>query len=688
MRTLANLSLALALGMTLPCAAHAATFYVAPGGSDAAPGTRDAPFASLERARDALRDLKKAGPLPEGGATVFLRGGAYERSGPFELTAADSGAERSPIVYRGQPGETVRLLGGKAVAGFTPVTDSSVLDRLDEAARGRVLQADLKAQGLADFGQLSERGFDRPVRPAHMELFFRDRPMTLARWPNQGYARIADLPDGQKARRFQYAGDRPRRWLAEPDAWVYGYWVYDWADTYLKVESIDPEKRIIATTAQHGYGLRKDARWCALNVLAELDAPGEYYVDRAKGLLYFWPPEPIGAARAVVSLAADLVVLKDVSHVTLRGLVLEVCRGTAVTIAGGSHCQVVGCTLRNIGNRAVSVSGADHAVIGCDIRDAGDGGIFLAGGDRKTLTPARLLAENNHVRDFSRWSHTYRPAVGVHGCGNIVRHNLLHHGPHNAIQLGGNDHLIEFNEVHSVCADTGDVGAFYMGRDWSARGTVIRHNYWHHIQGPGRIGAMGVYLDDQASGITLFGNVFYQVTRAAFIGGGCDNVVENNVFVDCRPAVHVDARGLGWQKPATDDPEGELRRYLRAMPYQDELWSRRYPELVRILQDDPGTPKRNRIVRNIAVGGQWEHVDAATRKFQTIQDNLVGDDPLFLDRANADFRLRPDSPAFKLGFKPIPIEKIGLYPDDRRASWPVPDAPRAPDPGPEPPNPP
>ena len=170
------------------------------------------------------------------------------------------------------------------------------------------------------------------------------------------------------------------------------------------------------------------------------------------------------------------------------------------------------------------------------IYTTGDGGISLSGGDRKTLTPARLLAENNHIYNFSRWCRTYRPAIGVGGCGNIVRSNLLHHGPHSAIQLGGNDHLVEYNEIHSVCSDTGDVGAFYMGRDWTARGTVIRHNYWHHIQGPGRLGAMGIYLDDQASGISVIGNIFYRVTRAVFIGGGCDNVVENNIFVDCTPA--------------------------------------------------------------------------------------------------------------------------------------------------------
>ena len=311
------------------------------------------------------------------------------------------------------------------------------------------------------------------------------------------------------------------------------------------------------------------------------------------------------------------------------------------------------------------------------IYTTGDGGISLSGGDRKTLTPARLLAENNHIYNFSRWCRTYRPAIGVGGCGNIVRSNLLHHGPHSAIQLGGNDHLVEYNEIHSVCSDTGDVGAFYMGRDWTARGTVIRHNYWHHIQGPGRLGAMGIYLDDQASGISVIGNIFYRVTRAVFIGGGCDNVVENNIFVDCTPAVHIDARGLGWQKKATDDPKGELRSRLAAMPYQDELWSKRYPELVKILDDNPGTPKRNRVLRNISVGGKWDDVDAGTRPHQIVAANFVDRDPHFIDRAGADFRLRASSPAPKeIEFRPIPTVRIGLYRDRYRATWPVEHRPR------------
>jgi hypothetical protein len=255
-------------------------------------------------------------------------------------------------------------------------------------------------------------------------------------------------------------------------------------------------------------------------VLAELDSPGEWYLDRQRGLLYFWPPED-GLESAVLSVLPTLLSLNNASWVTVRGLVLENTRATAVTIAGGEGVRVGGCLIRNVGGGGVAVNGgANHGVLGCDITQTGESGVSLSGGDRATLTPAEHFAENNHIHHYARLQRTYRPAVGLNGVGNRVSHNLIHDAPHNAIQLGGNEHVIEFNEIHRVCQETGDVGAYYMGRDWTMRGNLIRHNYFHEISGPGLHGAMAVYLDDAASGTTVFGNVFYRASRAAFIGGG------------------------------------------------------------------------------------------------------------------------------------------------------------------------
>ncbi len=155
--------------------------------------------------------------------------------------------------------------------------------------------------------------------------------------------------------------------------------------------------------------------------------------------------------------------------------------------------------------------------------------------------------------------------------------------------------------------------------------------------------------------------------RAAMIGGGRDCKIENNVFVDCVPATHVDARGLGWAAGGG----GGMRGSLRAMPYTQAPWSARYPKLVKILDDDPMAPKGNVIARNICVGGRWGDFEDKAKPLVKFEDNLLDLDPLFVDAARQNFQLQDGSPAYKLGFKRIPLEKIGLYEDELRASWPV-----------------
>ena len=670
-----RLAAALILGLLMLASpdAPAAQLFVALNGDDANPGTEAKPFATLERARDEVRRLKlKAnGSEPAEGITVELRGGVYELARPFELTEEDGGTEAAPIVYRSRPGESVRLVGGRVVTGWKPVTDPAALARIDESAREHVRWVDLKALGIDDLGEVAASG-------KRLELFFQDQRMTLARWPNDGFVQIVDVNGptevdvrGTKGRVegiFTYEGDRPKRWTAEKDPWAHGYWFWDWSDQRQPIASIDPEThRITLKPPHHGYGYRKGQWFYAFNLLSELDQPGEWQLDRETGVLYLWPPSPIDEGQAVVSVLPTLVRMRNASYVTLRGLGLEACRDNAVEIHGGRGVRVAACLIRNGGRNAVVMTGEDHGVVGCDISEMGAGGIVMRGGDRQTLKPAGLFAENNHIHHYGRWERMYQPGVQMSGVGNRVAHNLIDNAPHMAIQFGGNDHLIEFNEIHSVCYESNDAGAIYAGRNWSMRGTRIRHNYLHDIQGFENRGCVGVYLDDQFSGTEIFGNVFCEVTRAAMIGGGRDCVIENNIFVDCVPATHVDARGLGWAADGFD----RMEQSLKAMPYEQPPWSERYPKLTTILDDEPMAPKGNLIARNILVGGRWGDFEDRAKPMVTFQDNLLDQDPLFVDAANHDFRLRDDSPALKLGFQPIPIERIGLYQDELRASWPV-----------------
>lgn len=650
-----------------------AMFYVALNGNDAWSGKlpdpnaekNDGPFATLERAQDAVRALKQAG-MPAGGAQVSVRGGLYALDKPFELGAEDSGTAEAPIVYGAAPNEEVRLVGGKAVNSFQPVTDPETLNRLDESAREKVMQADLKALGIAEFGSPEGGG---------LEVFFQHQPMTVSRWPNEGFVKIADLVEkddhkihgipGSKVGKFVYEGDRPKRWKGEKEGWLHGYWFWDWSDQRQRIESIDTDHSILAVVPPyHGYGYRKGQWYYAFNLLCELDTPGEWFLDRETGILYFWPPSPIQPGDVVVSVLPSLLTMKDTAHVTLQGLIFEAARGTAVSLSGGTKSCIGGCVLRNIGGSAISVSGGTHhRVAGCDIYNMGGGGISLSGGDLTALTPAELVAENNHIHHYGRWYRMYQSAIALNGVGNRAANNLIHDAPHIAIVFGGNDHIIEFNEIHHVCQESNDAGAIYAGRNWTTRGTVIRHNYLHEITGFEGRGCVGVYLDDMYCGTSIFGNVFYKVTMAAFIGGGRDNTIENNIFVECPPALHIDARALGWAGYHADDwiKEAQEKGTHLGVAFTKPPYSERYPKLLQLMADEPKAPKGNVIARNICMGGKWDDIEDKARPLLTFQDNMLNEDPHFVDAAKLDFRLKDSSPAFKKGFLQIPIENIGLY---------------------------
>jgi hypothetical protein len=708
-------------------AACGVEFHVSPVGSDTNPGTAERPLATLEAVRDAVRRLKAGSGLPPGGVTIWLHGGDYVRSNALELTAADSGILEAPVFWRARPGEIARLLGGRrlplaglwddsstaaaraepepSAAGsvipgvWRPVSDPAVRARLAETARDRVRQFDLRAAGHTEFGEMNSRGFGRPTAPAHCELFFNGRPMTPARWPNEGeFARIAGFPEagarddehggkiGKLENGFHYEGDRPRRWQDLADLWVHGYWAWDWANSYERVASLDRERRLVKTAPPHGlYGFRKGQRFYFLNVLEELDQPGEWYLDRRAGVLYFWPPDveaeqspkaPRSAELLLSLLAQPLVRLTDAAHVSFQGLVFEATRGNALEIHGGASNRVLACVLRNVGNWAVVIrGGTGHGVAGCDIFDTGDGGVDLNGGDRQTLTPAGHFVEDCHFARQGRWSKCYVPAVHLVGVGLRAAHNLIHDHPHCAILFGGNDHLIEFNEIHHVALETGDVGAIYTGRDYTYRGNRIRFNFIHHTGGVG-MGSMGVYMDDCVSGTEIFGNLFFRVQRAAFLGGGRDHWVVNNVFVDCRPAVELDGRGLDRSPVWRNMVDRTMRERLRAVPAA--LYRERYPELKSLdawygPPDGPALegeafkgvpPEGNVVARNICVG-PWLNVYWQARPEMLHLENNWTNAAAFFARPPgetakaADLVPVPDSPVWQQGFERIPVERIG-----------------------------
>ncbi|MEX0776089.1 MAG: right-handed parallel beta-helix repeat-containing protein [Phycisphaeraceae bacterium] len=657
-------------------------FCVAPDGDDAGAGTTAQPFATLARAREAVRNAPAAERR-----SVVVSAGTYRLTEAFGLDAKDSGTPQAPVVWRAMAGAEVRLTGSTALAAslFGPVTDPRTLARLEPAGHAHIVQASLQGVLPIEKALLPDRLRGPVPLPA---LFFNDTPMTLARWPNESWATIARIIDpgteiaaGEKPDRggvFEYAGTRPDRWDTKSGVWLQGFWRYDWDEEIIRVKAVDRAKHQITLVAPALYGMKpgnpSPRRYRAINLLEELDAPGEFYIDHQARVLYFWPPAALDHARIELALGAwPLLLFDQAQNVVVRGFILENTLGDSVVVQGGTAVALEASQIRHARLRGVRVvGGASHRITACDIHDTGAGGIQLEGGDRKTLTPAGHEAVNNHIWRFAQHQLTYAGAIGLVGVGNRAAHNRIHDAPHMAVAIEGNDHVFEYNVVHDVCTATDDAGALYKGRNPSCRGNIIRYNFWHHIGSPMGHGTAAIYFDDGDGGDSVLGNVFYRcgepgkgVFGSVFSHGGHDLLAQNNIFIECRRALGSAPWNAKRWKDALNAADWQTK-LLKEVNITQPPYTTRYPELVGFMSPKPAQPRVNRAVRNVFVKCNQER----TGNWQvSLAENWIADrDPGFVDAAKGDFRLRSDAEVFtKLpGFEPVPFEKIGLYIDDLR----------------------
>ena len=682
------------LGLSVP--AQALELHVSPGGSDANDGTLARPFRTPERARDEIRGRAAA---PEGGVTVWLHAGTYHLSAPFSLTEEDSGSPDAPVVYSARSGEDVWLSGGHAIplSEFAPVADEAVLTRLAPAARENVLRVGLEAGGAGECPpQWADHWWDmRRVQTSLFELFADGRRLTLARWPNSGYARFGEIIEAAKDEgdlpRFAYDDSRPERWNVDAGVWLYGYWSRAYRAEFLRVREIDLATQTIELAARHSLGPLEgagDRRYLALNLLEELDLPGEWYLDRRTGVLYVWPPSNLRRPEITVSIVQPaLVHCVGASYVEFRSLGLEASRQDGIRIEGGRGCRVVGCEIRNVGRIGASLEGDAHVLVGCDVHNTGTVGVALAGGDRRTLTGGAVTAENNHIHHTNRIARAGLTAASLDGVGHHLTHSLIHDTGYIAVRFIGNDHVIELNRVFRTNTETSEGGVFYTGRDWTSRGTVLRHNFVHHVEdsqeGLGSATRF-LHLDDSAPGIEIYGNVCYRIGGGVAICGGADNHVHDNLFVECLWGASIAPRA---KDMFSSDGEGgfilnpnrwnwtSLVKRLERCAWTEPPYSTKYPRLPEIFYKEPiAAPWFNTIERNVMVDcGRSLSVQGMEPAWSTIEANWSGSDPGFVeeDRTKLDFRLRPDAEVYEMGFRPIPFEGIGLYESPERRSWPV-----------------
>ena len=715
------------------CAA-AVNLYVAPDGNDEwtgrSPdaGVPDGPFATLGRAQAEARGLLAEGP-PRGGVTVFVRAGTYELAEALTLGPEDSGAPNSPVLYRAFEGETPVLVGARKVTGFAPWRDG-------------IMRADLKGTPLEGI--------------VFRQLFFNGERQVMARYPNVDpddphfgqWAHVTEV-DGPNVRdSFGYAPGVEKNWTNVQHAEVGIHPGYDWAWNIIPIKSVDREAGRIHLARNTSYDLRIGDRYYVQNILEELDAPGEWHLDRDASTLYFMPPGDLGEGDVLAPVLSNVVVMREARYVTVQGFVIEACDGDAVQIQDSEDCAVLASVIRNCGSWGVRIwGGMRSGAFGNDIYATGAGGISLSGGDRRTLARGDNFATNNYVHHVGNFARTYNTGVNISGVGNIADHNLIHDTYHAGMTLGGNENVVEFNHVHHTNLGSADTGGIYFcSRDWTQRGNIIRHNIFRNVGGFGKRNSWapvqdgkvwfeyphftwGIYLDDPTTGTLVYGNILWSVPICGLHNhGGRDNTFENNIIVDC-PAFRAGELSPNWSEWPP------IKERLAAVQYEDSPYLRMYPELADYQVERPEEMSGLRFLRNIVYYteegtrwlrekrasawrgtqemygfrmspedfevNEWEgnvvyapetvEVSIALEMPRGVSRRLTWDewqalgkdttsefaDPLFVDPENRDYRLRPESPALRLGFRQIPVERIGPFEDPMRASWPIVKAPGA-----------
>ncbi len=690
-----------------------ADFFVSTDGNDAWSGTlpepnetnTDGPFATLEQARDAIRQLKAAEGL-NAPVTVMVRGGTYYLAEPLLLGPHDSGTAAFPVTYTAYPDEQAVLSGGRPVMAWQPY-------------RGQIRQCDLKALGLGElrFKQLFYKGVRQP----------------LARFPNLdpreprtgGFLYLPedvgeDQERSKQLLKYDPAKLDPSGWahpeLAEVNVFPY----HNWTNDIIPIAEIDLDNYVIRLASDASYELINDTRFYVQNVFEELDAPGEWYLDSETRTLYFWPPDDEFCPDEVVMPVLDgLIKLKGdaakdayVIHLHIDGFVLRECRGTAVCLEAAQHCTIARSTITNTGGDGVALDSAcaDNRVVGNDIAYVGATGIEVAG--------EHNVISNNHIHDTGAINKSFNNAVLIRGTAHEISHNLIHHVPAFGISFHDYDHIIEYNYIHHFGLETNLAGAIYaysLKDPAAVGGVIIRFNKMSDAVGygmasPGEFGpdpGWGIWLDDMISNTTIHGNILVRNLRGGVVlHGGNDNIITNNIMGAGVPST------INHIRPDDEPCNNIITKNIIYYPNADPLLLRQYGWTVKGITESASNAAAVPVFLcgwssgkaavaesdcNLLFPIRGENVDAlfyfrggaehyrgpwadepvedrfAWWREQGYEAHSIIADPLFVDAAHDDYTLPPESPALELGFEPIPVERIGLYASEERATWPVED---------------
>jgi len=488
------------------------------------------------------------------------------------------------------------------------------------------------------------------------------------------------------------AGQVKPAWAGEPDAEVHVWPSSPMScrafNQILKLERVDETEGLVVVSGKEAYvEVCAGDRYFVENILQELDGPGEWYLDRAQGKLYLWPKKPLTSKTQVIAPRLtrflDIRGTKEqpVQHLRLAGLTLQETDYTpddgfigygkstdgVITLGYADHITVEGCKLRNIGKAGIYLAyGSDNHVLGNEVAYGAEGGIYV------NNSPAGTVISDNHIHDLG-W--VYKHVAGISGGdqvhGALISHNHVHDTTRWGISVGhttSTNNLVEYNHIHDCNTETMDTGGLEVtqqSRDHRS-GSTFRYNLIHDTGGysstMGRDmwNSWGIYLDSFAGGFTVYGNVCYNTWDGGLmVQGGKDNKIFNNIFADNGPRRQVlianfsdNSRGTEFHHNlvAYDAPDAVAIYTVRQAQQSIARWDTN-------LYWNAGRPVKVYLPGDGAYA-EWFRPLEAWQSLGFDQDSIIAD-PQFVNAKQHDYRLKPTSPALKLGFEPIDLSTVG-----------------------------
>lgn len=592
--------------------------YVAPHGSSGANGSQSQP-TTLSSA------LARAHEDP-GLDEIILLQGRYSLESTLRVQALVRPAGEHLTIRSESADRRALIQGGEPLQGLWSSPDSGdpIVARMPSEARDKVHVADLRAAGITDYGSFRRRGFDgRKAAPG--ELFVYGRRQIIAGYPNPGQSSGGESDrDGIENGYQKYANasgssvDLPRSvaqgWNRGDDVWAHGYWGVNWADAHLPVTYAGDGR--LELGGRPSTGISDNGAYRVYNLPEELDMPGEWYLHRDSGKLYFWPRTSGELAGATFSMLERPVVrVLRSSNIHFENIVFECGRSDLVHVSDSTGIVFRHCEFRGSGEMGLRLNGERNRVESSHFHNLGDTAVELTGGERDTLFPGANLAVNNVIHNYGQIYFSYSAGIYLDGVGNVAAHNLIHDAPHEGIQINGMLNRVFRNEVHGVCQFIDDGGAIYSGRNFLGWGNRIVENFVHDIETKrtAEDWVHGIYLDDFASGFTVQRNVLENIQAfATNLGGGRYNVIDANLILDSRGGHLNDNRGAKWINTTPGSWWNMIERISR-VDRDSDPWKGTFPGLAMVPTVASEAmnyvyPDGTEFTRNAGSGvGEWTH---------------------------------------------------------------------------------